>query len=240
MSAPHYAEIVEHLDVVERFTATHFPGATIAVVGGSTSQGTRTATSDIDLLLIGDAIFADDPERTAMAATRAFGGEVFEVFAYTPTGFEEWAARDLARYRPVIVRMLVEGVPVRDDGRFAGLQSRWGEALDRGPSVSSEELTFRRYVISDLLDDLRDAVDPVEARVVAGVLYERTAELMLLANGHWIAAGKWLPRRLAAFDAARAEALAVPLLTGDLSLLAAQVARELDTAGGRVQDGFVR
>ncbi|WP_127818722.1 hypothetical protein [Microbacterium sp. CPCC 204701] len=46
-----------------------------------------TATSDVDLLVIGDRVFNED--RSSLAATYEADGEVFEVFAYTLTGFEE-------------------------------------------------------------------------------------------------------------------------------------------------------
>lgn len=101
---------VDYLAVTERFVAAHFPGTSIAIMAGSTARGERTATSDIDLLLLGEAL-----EQVSVATTRRFEDHVFEVFAYTPEGFEEWAARNIAQYRPVIVNMLLDGVEVRAD-----------------------------------------------------------------------------------------------------------------------------
>lgn len=225
--------------LVERFIDAAYPGATIAVVAGSTARGERTGTSDIDLLLLGDALFTADGQRSE-AATHAFEGEILEVFAYTPDGFREWAERGVAQYRPVIVHMLVEGVPVRDDGRLGDLRREWGAVLDAGPELDEQESRFRRYVITDVLDDLRDATDPLEQRAVASVLFERIAELMLLTAHRWIATGKWLPRRLRSLSPERAEALAAPLLAGDLQTFADRVEIELQRAGGRVQAGFVR
>lgn len=36
----------DYLAVTERFVAAHFPGASIAIMAGSTARGERTATSD--------------------------------------------------------------------------------------------------------------------------------------------------------------------------------------------------
>ena len=224
--------------LIERFVAARYPAAAIAVVGGSTARGRRTATSDIDLLLIGDDPFLGDP--SAEAATHTFEGETFEVFAYTWPVFSDWAQRDLDRHRPVIVRMLVDGVPVRDDGRLAGLRRVWTEKLRKGPTTSSEELALRRYIVADLIDDVRDARDPVERHIIAAMLYERSAELMLLSGGRWIATGKWLPRVLRDFDEGRASALSAPLVVGDHLALANAAEAELTRAGGRLSDGFVR
>lgn len=231
--APHYHALVE------RFIVATYPGAAIGIVAGSTARGERTATSDIDLLLLGDGLFAED-DKHSEAATHTFDGEVFEVFAYTGRGFREWAERSLAQYRPVIVHMLVEGIAVRDDGSLDDLRREWGAILDSGPELGMQESLFRRYVITDVLDDLRDASDALEQHAIASVLFERVAELMLLTDRRWIAAGKWLPRRLRALSPERAEALAAPLLADDYSAFADRVDAELERAGGRVQAGFVR
>lgn len=229
---------MEYIDLAERFIAAHFPNASIAVIGGSTSRGERTATSDIDLLLIGEDIL--DADQIGSATCVEFEGEIFEVFAYTPNGFQEWAQRSIAQYRPVIVHMLVEGLAVRGGVDLDALRDRWRAVIDAGPRVDEHELEFHRYVITDVLDDLRDASDPLEQRVLASTLFERTAELMLLRAGKWIGTGKYLPRRLRALASDRVAALTTPLLQNDLGELADAVERELVTAGGRVQAGFVR
>lgn len=230
---------MEHADLVERFIAATYPRASIAVVAGSTARGERTRTSDIDLLLLGEELFEAESQ-TSEAATHAFDGEIFEVFAYTREGFREWAERGIAQHRPVTLHMLVEGTVIRDDGSSPSLRAQWGAILDAGPSLDAAESAFRRYVITDVLDDLRDATDPLEQRVLASVLFERIAELMLLTEGRWIATGKWLPRRLRALSVERADALAAPLMAGDLSAFAERVELELERAGGRVQADFVR
>ncbi|KQQ68939.1 hypothetical protein ASF63_02880 [Microbacterium sp. Leaf320] len=234
-----YACGVYHLAAAERFVAARYPGADVAIVAGSTARSERTPTSDIDLLLIGDGLF-DAEDQTSEASTHEFEGEIFEVFAYTPAGFDEWADRGVAQHRPVTVHMLVEGTAIRDDGRLAALRRRWQTVLETGPALSAQESAFRRYVITDVLDDLRDAADPLEQQVEAAILFERIAELMLLREGRWIATGKWLPRRLRNLSNERTELLSTPLLDRDYATFAACVEDELDRAGGRVQSGFVR
>lgn len=230
---------MDQAERVERFLVERYPRARTAIVAGSTARDERTHTSDIDLLLIDDDLFADDAQASE-AATFEFEGEIFEVFAYTAAGFETWANRGVAQHRPVIVHMLVEGVPVRSGPGLDDLRARWGAVLAAGPTVEDRESRFRRYVITDLLDDLGDATDPLEQRVVAGLLFERMAELMLLADGQWIGSGKWLPRRLRAWSSERTEQLSAPLLAGDIPGFAARVGEELELAGGRVQAGFER
>lgn len=174
------------------------------------------------------------------AATHEFEGEIFEVFAYTTEGFREWADRGVAQHRPVILHMLVEGIRVRSTTGLGELRAQWDAMLVAGPVLSERESLLRRHVITDLLDDLQDATDPLEQHVVAGLLFERMAELMLLVGRQWIGSGKWLPRRPRAWSPERADRLSTPLLAGDFPGLAARVGEELELAGGRVQAGFVR
>lgn len=230
---------VEYRSLIERFIAQHFPAAAIAVVAGSTARGTRAATSDIDLLVIGDALF-EEVEQESFAGALAFAGETVEVFAYTPSGFTAWAERGFDQHRPVIVEMLLDGVEVRGGALLERLRSRWGPAFAAGPSVDPHELALRRYAITDLLDDLTDSTDALERQVIAALLLPKTAELMLLAAGRWIGGGKNLARRLRDLDRERAEALVVPYGAGDLDSFAERVEHELTLAGGRVREGFTR
>ncbi|RWZ49639.1 hypothetical protein ELQ90_12845 [Labedella phragmitis] len=229
---------MRYVQLCERFIIHEFPAAEIAVVGGSTARGDRTPSSDIDLLIVGDDLFADDA--TGLAATYGFEGEVFEVFAYTHDGYSEWARDGISQYRPVIVHMLLEGREVRGGEALAALRDRWRESLADGPIVGEHELATRRYAITDLLDDLRDAVDDLERHVIAWSLFEKLAELMLLVDGRWIGTGKYLPRRLRELSPTRADLLASPLLAGDVAAFAARVDEELSRAGGRLHAGFVR
>ncbi|HJB63197.1 MAG TPA: nucleotidyltransferase domain-containing protein [Candidatus Microbacterium pullistercoris] len=225
-------------DVAAQFVSAEFPAASIAVVAGSTARGERTETSDIDLLLIGpDRMFHGS---SSTAATFGFGGEVIEVFAYTPAAFEEWAEGGIAQFRPVIVEMLVHGEVLRDDGSLEPLRERWRAALFAGSSPSEEQLAMKRYVVTDVWDDLCDARDPLEERVLMSTLFREVAELALLTHGRWIGTGKYLARRLREWDQQRSEALALPYIAGDRDAFLAAAGRELTACGGRVQIGHTR
>lgn len=230
---------MELLDLARRFVDAQFPLATVVIVAGSAARGTRTATSDIDLLLIGpDEMFTEGTD--SLAASFAFDGEVFEVFAYTEDGFNRWAARGVEQQRPVIVEMLVEGSALRSGPELDGLLARWKPVFARGPVSDPHELAMRRYVITDLLDDLTDSTDRLEQHVIMASLFEQLGGLLLVSNHRWIGAGKYLPRRLRAWDPERTDQLAAPFLAGDVAGALAIAQRELDAAGGRVQAGFTR
>lgn len=105
------------------FIDSRFPLADTAIIGGSTARGERTATSDVDLLIIGpEAMF--DGGSDSLAATIRDGAEVFEIFAYTPASFDAWATRSVKRLRPTIVDMLAHGMPLREGADLDALRER--------------------------------------------------------------------------------------------------------------------
>ncbi|PPF44103.1 hypothetical protein C5B85_10685 [Pseudoclavibacter sp. AY1F1] len=230
---------MEPAEVAAAFVAECFPRAEIAVLAGSSATGRRTATSDIDLLLIGPEAMFDDG-RTSLAASMAYEREVIELFSYTEADFARWVRSDLSGHRPVLLSMLQEGLPVRGGTQLAALRDHWRPIIEAGPQVSEHELATRRYEVTDLLDDLRDASDVLEQRVTAGLLFDKTAELILLTNGRWLATGKHLVRALRAWDPERAAALAAPFLGLEFLTFADQVEAELRLVGGRLQAGFIR
>jgi predicted nucleotidyltransferase len=222
--------------LVLRYVAVRFPRATGVVVAGSTAAGERTATSDIDLLVI----LPVDPlsTRTSLARTDLFEGEAIEVFAYTPPAFRDWAGRGFAEHRPVIAHMLVEGVALRLDDGAADLRDWAAARLAEGPRIGAHELDLLRYAVTDLVDDLAAIRDPFEETVVRVVLIETLARFLLLAHGNWIGSGKWLVRRLRRWDEGVATDLGAA--AADSALAVDVVDRYLRPWGGRLQDGFER
>lgn len=228
----------EQLRSAESFIDEHFPQAEVAVVAGSTARGSRTPTSDIDLLLIGPPAMFEDGS-ASLAATYDHRGEVIELFAYTVDAFTQWAELGVRESRPVIVDMLVSGIALRNAG-LTELREHWGPILDAGPTPSRAQLAQLRYAATDLLDDLADATDPLERSVIAHNLVERLATLLLLVNGQWTGNGKYLVRRLRIWDPSVADQLGAPLIAGDHRALVGAATELLNSVGGRLQAGHVR
>lgn len=225
--------------IVEGFVAAHFPDAHDVIVGGSSSRGTSTVSSDIDLLLIGPASMFPDSGQSH-ASTSDYDGETIEVFAYTPECFREWATRDFAQGRPVLANILLDGTVIRGDKELRDIRSWVEERFAAGPQLSSKELDLRRYGISDLADDLADLVDPLEIAVAKATLGLRLAEFVLLANGEWIGGGKWLARSLRAWNPLVADELTEALRSVDPAPMLRLQEDLLAPLGGRLSGGFVR
>jgi len=224
---------------VADLVATRFPAADGLVLGGSSASGTATPTSDIDLLVIGpDDMF--DGDGTSLAATYEHDGRLVEVFAYTPASYRDWAEREVAEHRPVILTMLTEGVVLRGEAGVTQLRRWAAETLAAGPTLDQHALDVRRYALSALLDDLTDATDPTEVAVLMAAVFESLAEFLLLAHSRWLGSGKWLVRRLRAWDADIAGGLGEALVAGDRGALVDRAHRLLEPFGGPLQAGMVR
>ena len=208
------------------------------MVGGS-AAGTRRPRSDIDLLVIGPASMFDGG-RVSAAHTDLFDGELMEVFAATPDEYRRRVRAAAERFRPVAGHMLLDGVVIVDAGTAQGLIEEIAALLAVGPQPTAAELTQRRYDVTATLDDLLDAEDPAETAVLAGRLFDRLGELVLLVDHRWIGAGRWLLRRLEEQDPAFAAALGSALAERDVPALERLALQALQPLGGRLQAGHVR
>jgi len=134
--------------------------------------------------------------------------------------------------------MCADGVLLADaDGTAASVLSQARAVLTAGPpGPSLAELDRRRYELSDLLDDLAGATDDGERAIICACVVRETAELALLAGGHWLGSGKWLLRELRAAD----PRLAGKLIAAreDPAALGHLADGVLDRAGGRLWAGY--
>ena len=227
------------LRVVEAFVAERFPAAEGVVLAGSSASGMSTPTSDLDLLLLGpESMF--EHGRTSMAAAHEHAGRLVEVFAYTPSSYWTWAAREVAGHRPVILVMLRDGLALRETPEVVALRESATQTLEGGPTVDQHALDVRRYMVSALLDDVSDALDPGERCLLLADAFRSLAELLLLAHGCWLGSGKWLLRRLREWDADVADVLSSAFANGDVGSFVWHADDLLAPLGGRLQAGMVR
>jgi len=210
-----------------------FPDALFAYLGGSVVSGRRTATSDLDVVVV--IVGLVRPRRESLR----WREWPVELLVHSQTSLPVFLDQDVARRRPTLLRLCAEGVVLVDHtgGGAAALQEELRARLAAGPGLpASGALERARYVLSDLLDDLSGATDPGERAFIGWHVVEETARLSLSLGGAWQGDGKWLLRELRAHD----PELAGELLTTreDPALLAAVAGRVLARAGGRLWEGY--
>jgi predicted nucleotidyltransferase len=227
-------------DVARRIVAARYPSALCAIVGGSLWRGDGTSSSDIDLVVIDET--GDAPFRESFIIE----GWPVEAFVHTRQSIEQFFVDDAARERPSLPTMVAEGeVVVSRDGVADHVRQRAIEILHAGPAApTAAELEDRRYGLTDLLDDFIGCETRDEGILLAAMLAETAANLLLTVNGAWNGSHKWTPRALGRFH---------PELRSELAAALESYARQdhkapmvafaegaLDAAGGRVFEGYRR
>ena len=104
------------------------------------------------------------------------------------------------------------------------------------PALEPAELDWRRYSLTDLLDDLAGSTDPGETAVICWHVVTGSAELALVLAGAWLGGGKWLLRELRATDPRLADELIAA--RDDPARLAGLADGVLARAGGRLWAGY--
>lgn len=220
------------------FIVVHYPECQAAFLAGSVVRGDHTPTSDLDIVVVTGR--PDAPFRESLY----FGGWPVEAFVHTPESLRRYFASDVARRRPSLPMMCVEGAVLRDrDGLAAQLRAEAEALLAAGPPpLTPEEADSLRYTLTDLLDDLQGAADSGERYFIAAELAQRAAEFVLITHGQWAGSGKWTLRALRRYNPTLADRLADALR--DLychrraDALIAFVDGALAPAGGRLFAGF--
>ena len=209
-----------------------FPDALAAFLGGGVLSGSRTATSDLDVVVV----LAGPP--AAYRESLRWRGWPVETFVHTKDTLERWFAKDTARRRPTLARLCADGLALAGSAeKIDQIRERGRSVLAAGPpALTGAELELCRYGLTDLLDDLAGSTDPGETAIIGWHVWTASAELALMLGGSWLGTGKWLLRELRAADPLLAARLVAAIAdTGRLTEAADEV---LGRAGGRLWAGF--
>ncbi|GAA2108048.1 hypothetical protein GCM10009759_47700 [Kitasatospora saccharophila] len=228
------------IDQARRLVAELHPDASAVVLAGSVAAGRARAGSDLDL-----AVLLPDGRDTRRETLR-HEGRVVEVFAHTRSGLDELRAFDAASRRGVVQQLYATGLILLDrDGHAARIAEDCRAELLAGPApLTAEQRENLRYALTDLLDDLRDAPDRLEALAVGTEVLRSAADLLSDHHRAWTGTGKWFPRRLltAAPDlgARLLEAHRVLCEDGGPADLLSAAGTVLDLVGGPLSAGYHR
>jgi hypothetical protein len=215
-----------------------YEGARVLFLGGSVMRGEATPASDLDIVVV--------YERLPNAYREAFvyGGWPVEAFVHDAGTLEEFFEADRRRGLPSLMSMVWEGAEVPGASEFsARLKRRARELLEAGPpSWDEEELTLRRFRLTDWVDDMRFPRSGEELVATGAWLYQDAAEFYFRTRGMWSAHSKTIPRRLREADADFAERFlrAFDALFAEKrpDAAVALVAELLEPFGGFLFEGF--
>jgi predicted nucleotidyltransferase len=215
-----------------------FEGARVLFLGGSVMRGEATPASDLDIVVVYERL------RNAYREAFMYEGWPVEAFVHDAGTLEEFFESDRRRGVPSLLSMVWEGLEVPEACEFSdGLKRIARELLEAGPPTwDAEELTLRRYRLTDWVDDMRYPRSAEELLATGAWLYQDAAEFYFRTRGLWSAHSKTIPRRLREADAAFAERFrrAFDALFADKSPAPAiaLVAELLEPFGGFLFEGF--
>lgn len=225
------------LAMARSIVAEQFGDALAAVLAGSFATGKPTVTSDLDIVVL----LAGSP--APFRETTRVGGTPVELFVHSPDSLTYWYERERSEGRCTLAHMLATGIPLAgDETRVTQMIAR--QWVADGPGRwTAEQLEYRRYALTDALDDLVGASeDPDERDAVAGQVLTMVGELALSLRGGWQGRGKWLVRQMRTSDAELAERLMGAhrevVATGHVANLVAVCDAVLNEVGGRLTEGF--
>jgi len=185
--------------VANSIHADRYKNAVAIFAAGSIVRGEGTPFSDLDLVVV----YTQLPY--AYRESFKYGGYPVEAFVHDRATLEYFFLEvDRPSGIPALAQMVVEGIEIPGSSELSRtLKRRAAAVIEAGPPALDTESERRmRYVVSDLLDDLRAPKSRDELIGTGARLYEQLADYHLRRRGLWSAKGKAIPRVLRQTDAA--------------------------------------
>ncbi|OGT72321.1 MAG: hypothetical protein A3H44_10515 [Gammaproteobacteria bacterium RIFCSPLOWO2_02_FULL_57_10] len=160
-------------------------------------RGEGTKTSDLDIVIVHEAL------PNAYRDSYYYGGWPIEAFVHDPQTLEYFFQKvDAPSGVPSLAAMVSEGIELP---LVTALSQRLKDIangfLQAGPARwSAKEIDSSRYIISDLIEDLREPRSQSEMYAIAIQLYNTIANHFFRSKGLWSAKGKTIPRQLRRID----------------------------------------
>lgn len=225
-------------DLASSLHKENYADADVIFLAGSVIRGEGTKTSDLDIVVVYEAL------PNAYRESYKYGDWPVEAFVHDPQTLEYFICNvDTPSGVPSLASMVSEGIELPSPTRLSQhLKNLANETLLTGPPLwSSKDVDSSRYLISDLIEDLKEPRTLGEIHAISAQLYNAISNHYFRSQGFWSAKGKAIPRRLLKFDgafSARFEAAFssafVHHQTDDLITLAAEV---LSAIGGFLFEG---
>lgn len=187
------------LFVTKELFETRYPGAEAIFVAGSVVRGEASTYSDLDLVVLF--------KKVDVAYRESFSHREWpvEAFIHDPETIRYFFdVVDPGLGRATLAEMILEGHEVPGPTALTmQLKERAAEVLKNGPQpLSSEEVTERRYQITELIDDIREPRSRQELVATATVIFNDLADYYFRSRRGWSGTGKSVLKRLKKDDPA--------------------------------------
>lgn len=184
--------------LITRLHREKYPDADVIFLAGSVVRGEGTKTSDLDIVVAYESL------PNAYRDSYFYGGWPVEAFVHDLETFKYFIQKvDAPTGVPSLAAMVSEGIELPSATALSHrLKEIASDSLRGGPAKwSAKDIDDSRYLISDLIEDLREPRSKSEMNAVAIQLYNAVSNHYFRSKGLWSAKGKTIPRRLHRIDA---------------------------------------
>ena len=216
-----------------------YPSAQAVFLAGSTTRGEGTDTSDLDLVLIFDRL-----DQAFRESFHHMGWPV-EVFAHDPQTLEYYFNKvDRPSGIAAMAHMVSEAVPLPEASELSSsLQAMARELISTGPPRwNQSQIDYSRYLITGLVEDLRDPRSRAELIGTACSLYTMLAHHYLRCRDQSAAHDKTIPRHLETVSPEFARQFSASFdrlfQTSDIGLVVVLAEESLEPQGGWLFEGY--
>jgi predicted nucleotidyltransferase len=191
-------ERIDPREAAQKILKQRYREARVLFLAGSVLRGEGTPTSDLDIVVVYEHL----PH--AYRESFVFEGWPVEAFVQDPETMNYFFhSSDAPQGRPVLARMVIEGLEIPEPSKFSAALKTIAEAfIEAGPPRwSKDDLLSMRYQLTDAVDDIRYPRSPEELVASASELYQMVADFYLRSQNLWSANRKAIPQRLQQVDA---------------------------------------
>lgn len=238
MNTQHAAHLSAEIDLARRVFAEHAPDADATFLGGSHARGEATPRSDLNLLAV-SALRA-----RPMRSTHRVDGWLAELVVHSNESVLYVMQSQARDGIPRLATLLSESITLGESAMTKRLRESANQVLQGGPApLRSNQILAHRFVITGLIDDIRQPRSVLEVVGTVGSLYVEFSSFLLRSRGEWAAEGKWIGREVERLDPALArqfeQAFARLTQEGEPEEVIRLVEDVLEPFGGFLHEGYV-
>lgn len=227
------------LSTIQRLIKERYFYAKAVFWAGSISVNQGTDASDLDLVIVFETI------TNAYREAFIYDGWPIDAFIHDMDTLRYFCNKlEASDGRPALINMILDGHEILESNKLSSeAKAIASEALAIGPdSWSQAQIDKERFLITDILDDIKSPKNKEEQITSAVHLFEPLIQFYFRSQKKWTASGKSLMRLFKTENPKLAEewtgAFESLVQTGDASGIEGAVAKILAPHGGFLWDGF--
>jgi predicted nucleotidyltransferase len=227
------------LPTIQKLIKERYEDAKAVFWAGSVAANQGTDSSDLDLVIVFESL------PNAYREAFIYDGWPIDAFVHDLDTLRYFCGRlEASDGKPALINMILQGQEILAQNSVSmEAKAIAAEALAKGPERwSQEQIDKERFLITDILDDIKSPKNKEEQIISAVHLFEPLLQFYFRAQKKWTASGKSLIRLFKQENPELAEewttAFEILIQTGDASGIESAVTKILAPYGGCLWDGF--